>query len=114
MNKKLLYLFLIVLAGCGKGQKSSSNVFFAGEIVNPTSGHVILYKADTVIDTALLDEHNRFSFRLDSVSNGLYHFNHGQEYQYVYLKKGDSLAIRLNSVAFDESLVFSGKGEENK
>lgn len=112
MNKKLLYLFLILLASCGKSEKSSPNVFFAGEIVNPTSGHVILYKADVVIDTAKLDELNRFSFRLDTVLSGLYHFNHGHEFQYVHLKKGDSLAIRLNTVAFDESLVFSGTGEE--
>lgn len=112
MNKKLLYLFLILLASCGKGEKSSPNVFFTGEIVNPTSGHVVLYKGDTVIDSAKLDDQNRFSFRLDSISDGLYHFKHAPEYQYVYLKKGDSLAIRLNTVAFDESLVFSGTSEE--
>lgn len=112
MDKKLLYLFLIILASCGKGEKSSPDVFFAGEIVNPTSSHVVLHKGDAVIDSAKLDEHNRFSFRLDSISSGLYHFNHGREYQYVYLKQGDSLAIRLNTIAFDESLVFSGKGED--
>lgn len=112
MNKKLLYLFLIVLAGCGKGEKSSPIVFFAGEIVNPTSSHVILYKGDVTIDSAKLDEHNRFSFKLDSISDGLYHFNHAPELQYVYLKQGDSLVARLNTVAFDESLAFSGTGEE--
>jgi len=112
MDKKLLYLFLILLASCGRGEKSSPNVFFTGEIVNPTNGHVVLYKGDLVIDSAKLDDQNRFSFRLDSISDGLYHFNHAPEYQYVYLKKGDSIAIRLNTVAFDESLVFSGAGEE--
>ncbi|MGI9553175.1 MAG: transaldolase [Aurantibacter sp.] len=112
MSKKLLYLFLILLAGCGKGEKGSPSVFFTGEIVNPTSGHVVLYKGDDTIDSAKLDDQNRFTFRLDSISDGLYHFNHAPEYQYVYLKQGDSLAIRLNTVAFDESLVFSGTGEE--
>ncbi len=112
MDKKLLYLFLFLLAGCGKGEKSSPNVFFAGEIVNPTSDYVVLYEGECVIDSAQLDEHNRFAFKLDSIKDGLYHFNHAPEYQYIYLKKGDSLAIRLNTVAFDESLVFSGKGEE--
>jgi len=112
MDKKLLYLFLILLASCGKGEKSSPNVFFTGEIVNPTSGHVVLYKGDVVIDSSKLDENNRFSFSLDSISDGLYHFNHAPEYQYVYLKKGDSIVVRLNTVAFDESLVFSGSGEQ--
>lgn len=112
MTEKLLYLFLILLASCGKGEKSSPNVFFTGEIVNPTSGHVVLYKGDVVIDSAKLDDQNRFSFRFDSIADGLYHFNHAPELQYVYLKKGDSLIARLNTVAFDESLVFSGEGEQ--
>jgi len=112
MFRNLLYLSLIVLIGCGKGEKSSSNVFFAGEIVNPTSNYVVLHKGDMVIDSAKLDEQNRFAFHLDSVAEGLHHFNHDPELQYVYLEKGDSLMIRLNTLYFDESLVFSGIGEE--
>ncbi|MEO9892938.1 transaldolase [Aurantibacter sp.] len=112
MNKNLLYLLVIVLASCGKGKNSSPHVYFTGEIVNPTSGHVVLYKGDNIIDSAKLDENNRFKFQFDSIADGLYHFNHAPELQYVYLKKGDSLAVRLNTVDFDESLVFSGDGEE--
>ncbi|MGB5666812.1 MAG: transaldolase [Maribacter sp.] len=112
MNKNLLYLFLFILAGCSESKKNSPNVFFSGEIVNPTSNHVVLYKGDVVIDSSALDQHNMFSFKLDSIEDGLYHFKHAPEYQYVYLEKGDSLLIRLNTVDFDESLVFSGTGEE--
>jgi hypothetical protein len=112
MNKKLLYLFLFILAGCNESKKKSPTVFFSGEIVNPTSKHVVLYKGDVVIDSSTLDENNMFAFKLDSIEDGLYHFNHSPEYQYVYLEKGDSLVIRLNTVDFDESLVFSGSGEE--
>lgn len=112
MNKNLLYLFLFVLAGCGKEKKESTNVFFAGEIVNPRSDYVVLYKGETIIDSARLNKNNRFSFDLVSITNGLYHFNHTPEYQYVYLEQGDSLMIRLNTTDFDESLVFSGIGEE--
>ncbi|MGB7395459.1 MAG: transaldolase, partial [Pricia sp.] len=67
---------------------------------------------DRAIDSAKLDQENRFSFRLDSISGGLHHFNHGNELQYVYLEGGDSLVIRLNTLYFDESLIFSGVGEE--
>ena len=112
MDKRLLYLLLFILAGCGAGTKKSPKVFFSGEIVNPTSDHVVLYKGDLIIDSSRLDEDNMFSFVLDSIEDGLYHFNHSPEYQYVYLEKGDSLLIRLNTVDFDESLVFSGHGEE--
>lgn len=112
MTKNLLYLFLFILAACSKDKKGSPSVFFSGEIVNPTSEHVVLLKGDVVIDSSALDENNMFTFKFDTIEDGLYHFNHDPEYQYVYLKKGDSLLIRLNTVDFDESLVFSGTGEE--
>ncbi|MBC6998748.1 transaldolase [Cytophaga sp. FL35] len=112
MNKHLLYLFLILFASCGSTEKTSNKVYFAGEIVNPTSEHIVLFKGDAVIDSARLDKNNRFSFNFDTLPQGLYHFNHDPEVQYVYLEGGDSLVIRLNTVDFDESLIFSGKGEE--
>ncbi len=112
MKKELLYLFLFILAGCSKGEKKSPHVFFAGEIVNPTSNYVVLYKGDVVIDSAKLDKNNRFVFKLDSVTQGLHHFNHAPEYQYIFLEQGDSLLLRLNTIDFDESLVFSGSGSE--
>lgn len=108
MIKNLLFLFLIVLAGCSEGEKKSPKVFFAGQIINPTDAYVVLMKGDRVIDSAKLDERNRFSFELDSITEGLHHFNHAPEYQYVYLETGDSLMARLNTIDFDESLVFSG------
>ena len=111
MNRNLLYLFFIFLGSCA-AEKKSPSVFFSGEIVNPTSDHIVLLKGDIVIDSAELDEDNRFVFTLDSISEGLYHFNHDPELQYVYLEKGDSLVVRLNTSDFDESLVFSGDGEE--
>lgn len=111
MNKHLLYLFIFVLASCNTVEKNSPNVFFAGEIVNPTSDYVVLFKDNIVVDSAKLDAKNRFAFELNSASEGLYHFTH-KEYQYLYLEKGDSIMTRLNTMDFDESLVFSGKGSE--
>lgn len=112
MNKPLLYVLLLAVIGCGVKDKKSPNVFFAGEIINPTSGYVVLFKDDIIIDSAKLDSDNRFSMRLISPAEGLYHFDHHPELQYVYLERGDSLMIRLNTEDFDESLIFSGKGEE--
>lgn len=112
MSKPFFYFFLCVLVGCGRGEKKSQNAFFAGEIVNPTSEYVVLFKGDVALDSAKLDGQNRFAFTIDSISEGLFHFNHEPELQYVYLEKGDSLMIRLNTLYFDESLIFSGKGEE--
>lgn len=112
MVRSLLYLLLIFSFGCTTQEKKAPSVFFAGEIVNPTSSKVILYKGDQVIDSVSLDENNRFSFQFDSIIEGLYHFYHDPELQYVYLENEDSLLMRLNTMYFDESMVFEGTGSD--
>jgi len=112
MKKLLLLLLFLGSLGCSEKDTKTEEVIFAGEIVNPTDRFVVLLKGEKAVDTATLDDQNRFEFRLDSVEDGLHSFKHDPEYQYIYLEKGDSLQVRLNTVAFDESLVFSGEGEE--
>ena len=112
MKKFLLLILLLGVLGCAGESNETKAVYFAGEIVNPTDRFVVLPKGEQPLDTATLDSQNRFEFRLDSGRAGLHSFKHDPEYQYVYLEAGDSLQIRLNTIAFDESLVFSGKGEE--
>ena len=112
MIRFLLSTCVALLVGCSSTKKDSDTVLFAGEIVNPTSDQVILMKGGLKIDSAKLDDKNRFKFKLSAIENGLYHFNLAPEHQYVYLEKGDSLMVRLNTIYFDESLVFSGSNEE--
>ncbi|PIB39040.1 DUF4369 domain-containing protein [Maribacter sp. 4G9] len=112
MDKLLPIALSLALVACNSPVNKDKGVFFAGEIVNPSSEYVVLYKGSNALDSAKLDENNRFSFKLDNVDDGLYHFNHNREQQYVYLEKGDSVWIRLNTLYFDESLVFSGTNEE--
>lgn len=112
MNKFLLFLSISLLISCGEKQKNSPYIYFAGEIVNPKNDSVVLYKDDRKVCSSKLDNNNRFAFELDSsAEEGLYHFGH-KEVQYIYLEKGDSLLIRVNTVDFDESLVFDGIGQE--
>lgn len=111
MKILLPIIYALLLISCTNAVQKD-NVLFAGEIVNPSSDYVILYKGSKVIDSAKLDDTNRFAFQLDSIESGLYHFNHEPELQYVYLEKGDSLLVRLNTQYFDESLVFSGTNED--
>ncbi|MGB5320422.1 TlpA family protein disulfide reductase [Eudoraea sp.] len=111
MQKTLLYFLILIIASCNTAKKDNSTVYFAGEIVNPTNDQILLFKGDMVIDSAKLDGENRFAFQLNSLDEGLYHFYHAPEEQYVYIEKGDSLQIRLNTVDFDESLVFSGSND---
>ena len=111
MTRLLLGLSFLSILACSDRVRECPSVILSGEIVNPTSDFVVLYKDDMVIDSAQLNEYDRFSFNLQGIEEGLYHFDH-TEYQYVYLQEGDSMLIRLNTMEFDESLVFSGQGSE--
>lgn len=112
MKNFYLLLTCSLLFSCNTEKNNSSeSVYFAGEIVNPTSDYVVLYKDDVVVDSAKIDTNNQFTFIVDKVNEGLHHFNHAPELQYVYLEKGDSIIVRLNTNAFDESLVFSGTNQ---
>jgi hypothetical protein len=102
---------LLGIWGCQEPSQDDKPVSISGEIVNPTDPYVILYKGEQPIDSARLDAQNRFELRIDTLESGLYNFFHRPEFQYIYLEQGDSMQIRLNTVAFDESLVFSGSGD---
>ena len=67
-------------------------------------------KDDNIISESLIDENGFFQMKLDSINSGLYNFFLQPEFQYVILEKNDSINIRLNSLDFDESLIFMGNG----
>jgi hypothetical protein len=117
--KKLVYILpLIILFVVSCNYNSSSHVikedtvYFGGNIINPTDSTIYFIRTDRNSDTisTKLDRNNFFLFELDSISEGIYTFHYGNEFQYVYLEKNDSLMIRLNTLEFDESLVFTGVG----
>lgn len=112
MHKKLL-LFLFLFSGfsCDNARDLSKTTYFGGTIINPTSKFVLLYKDEVKIDSVRLDSENSFAFKLTDLKDGIYNFYHHPQYQYVYLENGDSLQSRLNTIEFDESLVFSGDNE---
>lgn len=112
MVRFLLGLSLLSISACSDKSGQCAPIFFGGEIVNPTSDYVVLYHNDTYVDSVKLDANNHFAFNLEGIEEGLYHFDHSPELQYIYLKEGDSLLARLNTVEFDETLVFSGTGSD--
>src|SRR5690606_35456985 len=64
-----------------------------------------------VIDTVPLDSNNFFLYNSNDLKEGLYILRHN-ETQVFYLQPGDSLMLHLNTVDFDESLAYSGKGSQ--
>ena len=107
---KYIFTILSILALCScNNTAETSHVYFGGEIVNPNGEYVLLYKDDHLIDSIQLSDNNRFLVKLENLEPGLYNFRH-DEYQYVYLEPQDSIFLRLNTIEFDESLTFTGKG----
>lgn len=115
MNTLFSYRFLFlcfVFASCNNPKDNDYSAYFGGEIINPKDKWVLFYQGENLLDSILLDQNNRFFIRFDSLASGLYTFKHEPEYQYVYFDKNDSIMVRINTLDFDESLVFCGRGEE--
>jgi hypothetical protein len=111
-SRLLLPLASALCACCGKGFKPDDyTAYFGGEVTNPTSSYVVLYNARGFSDTLKLDKNNRFFAKIDSLAPGLYMFKHEPEYQYAYFDKNDSLLVTINPQDFDNSIVFSGRGD---
>ncbi len=106
----LLLIFCIPLISCeNSNNNGSGETWVGGQIINPKSDYVVLFKDHNLLDTIKLNSENFFYYKMDSVTPGLYSFTH-KEYQIFYLEPGDSLMLRVNTVDFDESLTYSGKG----
>ncbi len=104
----LLFLLTITLISCKKN--TVSYAYFTGQIANPKEKEIHILKNNQILKNATLKHNNNFVIKLDSVTEGLFSFKHGNEIQYIYLSPKDSLVMRLNTWDFDESLIFSGKG----
>ncbi|MDO5969044.1 hypothetical protein Q4Q35_04420 [Flavivirga aquimarina] len=107
-----ILLVLLTLLGC---KKSKSDVeinyaYIGGEIINPTANYVVLFKSETTVDTIELDSRHRFLYKVNDLKTGLYSFKHGYKHQMILLEPQDSILLRINTLDFDESLVFTGKG----
>lgn len=107
----LSILFGILLVSC-QNNSDVTAVYISGEIINPKSNVVVLMQKEQVIDSLLLDADNTFGASIPLESEGLFYFQHGSEFQYLYLEPKDSIRLRLNTWDFDETLVFGGKGAQ--
>lgn len=112
MRLFITFILTLLLLGCKNDTlKAEDNIaYIGGEIINPNSNFVILSDSESVIDTIKLDGRNRFIHKIENLKEGIYTFKHGAEFQIVLLEPNDSILFRLNTIDFDESLVFTGVG----
>ena len=110
MKKLKFVAIFFILIGCNPNKKAIAGIFLGGQIINPSSRDVTLYQGSKVIDMLDLNDDFKFQRKYDSLKNGIYKLEHLPEYQTVLLEEADSLWIRINATAFNESIVFSGIG----
>ncbi len=120
-SKKIVHFFVLVVVtfttfNCSKSVSTTQDnyAYLGGEIINPSSDSIFLLKSNKVIDTLFLNSKNRFLYKFDSLQPGIYGFRleayNGFEFQLALLEPKDSLMLRLNTLDFDESLMFTGIG----
>ena len=102
----------LLFFSCDSAKESDYATYFGGKITNPKSNFVTLKKGEIILDTLFLDEENNFGNTYNISEEGVYTFGHGYELQYMYLQQKDSINVSLNTLDFDESIVYSGKGFE--
>ncbi|MCF1192668.1 redoxin domain-containing protein [Mangrovimonas sp. AS39] len=110
-----ILMSLMTFVACEKDISTTTDTaYFGGEIINPKNDRVILSKSGKGIDTLRLDKNNRFIYKMNDLQPGLYTFElvagDANELQMVLIEPGDSIMFRLNTLEFDESLVYTGKG----
>lgn len=107
MRKLLLSFLVVFIWGCQE-DATQKTAYIHGQIVNIYQDYIVLSRNNVLIDTIPLNESNTFSYVLKNVKEGLYTFTHHPESQTIYIVPEDSILFRLNTLAFDETLYFSG------
>ncbi len=106
-------ILLITFLSCKNETVEKSNYsYLGGEIINPNNDYVVISNNKGTLDTVKLDTENRFLYKIVNVEPGVYFFKHDPENQIVVLEPSDSVMFRLNTMDFDESLVYTGRGSK--
>ncbi len=104
---------ITLFCSCDKAYKGDNyTAYFGGEVTNPNNPYILFCRNSEVLDSAKIDENNRFFIKFDSLTPGLYTFKNEPEYQYVYFDKNDSIMVRINAQDFDNSIIFCGRGDQ--
>lgn len=109
--KGAIPILLLIFSACDDSSSEKNYAVIGGEIVNPTSQYVVIKNKGQILDSIPLDQRNRFNYKIADIETGIYTLQHRSESQSIFLGPGDSLLLRANTLAFDESLHFSGKGD---
>ncbi|PRP66061.1 TlpA family protein disulfide reductase [Nonlabens agnitus] len=89
-------------------EDTSGTTYISGKVVNPEVSYVVITNYTDIRDTLQLDNNGNFETSFEDLTSGLYSISYPGEYQSFYIVQGDSLGMRANTKAFDETLAFTG------
>ena len=101
-----LVFILFLLTACMADNNEPSSTKIYGEIVNPLDHTLIFYQNGNLLDTVELQANGKFFYEYTQKNEAMFSLKHGAETQMFYAKPGDSIALRINTLEFDESLVY--------
>lgn len=111
MKKLIFSIAVIALVSCGK-KKTVNYALFKGNIKNPNSKELsILNEKNELVKTIKVLDDGSFADTIFN-ANGYHSFRDGKESSSFYLKDGYDLSLQMDAKEFDESIVYSGEGND--
>lgn len=109
--KKILILFLIsIIISCAKREEPISYAIFSGKIQNISGPTLSVRNSEKVVHDFKLHEDGSFLDTIQNIESGFYTFKYNNETSVFYLKPGDNLNLVLDTKEFDESIKYTGVG----
>ncbi len=109
--KKIFFIALALLFVGSTYAQDKAYVTFQAEIANRNSDTIYIRTQQKVLKTIKVNKNGVFKDTL-KVTEGLYLMFDGKEFTQMFLKNGYNLKLKMDAQKFDESIVYSGKGEK--
>ncbi|SNR17536.1 TlpA family protein disulfide reductase [Tenacibaculum jejuense] len=111
MKKLLFGIATIALVSCGK-EETVNYALFKGNIKNPNGKELkITNSSNELVRTIKVLDDGSFTDTIFN-ANGHHRFSDGKESSSFYLKDGYDLSLNMDTKEFDETIVYTGKGNE--
>ena len=107
--KKIICLLLLSITVSFAQSEKKSTVKFSAKIENRTSDTLTIYGPSKFKKIIAINKNGLFESSFET-NDGLHQFSDGTESSMMYLKDGDNLFMTMNTEAFDETIVYKGKG----
>ncbi|WP_338410504.1 TlpA disulfide reductase family protein [uncultured Flavobacterium sp.] len=109
--KKIICLLLLSITVSFAQSEKKSTVKFSAKIENRTSDTLTIYGPSKFKKIIAINKNGLFESSFET-NDGLHQFSDGTESSMMYLKDGDNLFMTMNTEAFDETIVYKGKGAD--